>query len=109
MTSSRAAELIHLLGMDFATLADDPGLVTSGLPPLKPCRLPERGARIARREKRAYWAYVSDEQRREPGSPPRVVCAVGWEPGCPARQAVLFQRRQATRLRSAFPHVPTLV
>ena len=46
--------------------------------------MPERGARIARREERAYWAYVSDEQRREAG--------------CPARQAVLLQRRQATSL-----------
>jgi len=46
--------------------------------------LPERGARIARREERAYWPYVSDEQRREAG--------------CPARQALLIQRRQATSL-----------
>ena len=45
--------------------------------------MPERGARIARREERACWAQVSDEQRREPG--------------CPARQAVVIQRGQATR------------
>ncbi len=45
-------------------------------------RLPARGARIARRGERAYWAYVSDEQRREAG--------------CPARQAVVIQRGQAT-------------
>jgi hypothetical protein len=56
--------------------------MASGLSPLKQYRLPERGARIARREERAYWVYVSDEQRREAG--------------CPARQAVLVQRRQAT-------------
>jgi hypothetical protein len=30
--------------------------VTSGLSSLKQWRLPERGARIARREERAYWA-----------------------------------------------------
>ena len=42
----------------------------------------QRGARIARREERAYWPYVSDEERREAG--------------CPARQALLIQRRQAT-------------
>src|SRR5688500_3010232 len=26
---------------------------------------------MARREERAYWAYVSDEQRRQPGCPAR--------------------------------------
>jgi len=45
-------------------------------------RMSERGARIARREERAYWPYVSDEQRREAG--------------CPARQTVVIQRGQAT-------------
>src|SRR3954465_1361978 len=55
---------------------------TSGSSSPKQYRLPERGARIARREKRAYWAYVSDEQRREAG--------------CPARQAVVLQRGRAT-------------
>jgi len=34
----------------------------------------ERGARVARREERAYWEYSSDEQRRQSG--------------CPARQAL---------------------
>jgi hypothetical protein len=44
--------------------------------------MPERGARMARREKRANRDFVSDEQRRQPG--------------CPARQAVVIQRGQAT-------------
>ena len=50
---------------------------TSGLSSLNYYRMPERGARIARREERGYWAYVSDEQRREAG--------------CPARQTVVIQ------------------
>src|SRR5258705_6967721 len=33
--------------------------------------LPERGARLARREERAYREYVSDEQRRQTGCPAR--------------------------------------
>ena len=57
---------------------------TSGLSSLKQCRLPERGARIARREEGEYRLYLTDEQRREPG--------------CPARQAVLLQRGQATSM-----------
>ena len=52
--------------------------------------MPERGARIARREKRAYWAYVSDEQRREAG--------------CPVRQTVVIQRGQPTRATLARAH-----
>jgi hypothetical protein len=32
---------------------------------------PERGARMARRDDRAYWAYVREEQRRQPGCPAR--------------------------------------
>ena len=36
-----------------------------GLSSLTQYRMPERGARIARREERVYWALVSDEQRRE--------------------------------------------
>jgi hypothetical protein len=32
---------------------------------------PERGARMARREERAYREYVSDEQRSQPGCPAR--------------------------------------
>jgi hypothetical protein len=26
--------------------------------------------------------HVTDEQRREPGPPPRGLCAVGWDAGC---------------------------
>src|SRR5438105_3080648 len=55
---------------------------SSGLSSLNQYRLPERGARIARREERAYRRYVSDEQRREAGRP--------------ARQAVVIRRGQAT-------------
>ena len=32
--------------------------------------VPERGARLARRDDRAYWAYLREEQRREPGPAP---------------------------------------
>jgi CHAT domain-containing protein/Tfp pilus assembly protein PilF len=42
----------------------------------------ERGAGMARREERAHREFVSDEQRRQPG--------------CPAQQAVVIQRGQAT-------------
>ena len=41
----------------------------SGLSTLKEDQIAERGARLARREERAYWAYVSDEQRRQTGCP----------------------------------------
>jgi hypothetical protein len=34
----------------------------------------ERGARMARRDDRAYWAYVREEQRRQPGCPARELC-----------------------------------
>ena len=55
--------------------------------PLKQYQIPERGARIARREGRAYWAYVSDEQRREARGPRRVFPnPLGWEAGCQARK-----------------------
>ena len=57
---------------------DDP----SGPSTLNRYRMPERGARIARREERACWAQGSDEQRREAG--------------CPARQTVVIQRGRAT-------------
>jgi hypothetical protein len=53
-----------------------------GLSALIQYRWPERGARIAKREEREYWRYLSAEQRREAG--------------CPARQAVLKQRGRAT-------------
>ena len=36
--------------------------------------IPERGARMARREERANREYVSDEQRRQPGCPARELC-----------------------------------
>ena len=55
---------------------------TSGQSLLNQYRLPERGARIARREERVCWAQMSDEQRREAG--------------CPARQVVVIRRGQAT-------------
>ena len=40
-----------------------------------------RGARLARREEGAYWAYVTEEQRRQVG--------------CPARKALAFPLLQA--------------
>jgi heme exporter protein A len=48
---------------------------------------PGRDARIARRDVRGSREYLSEEPRREPGPPPRVLCAVGWEAGCPARDS----------------------
>jgi hypothetical protein len=55
---------------------------TSGASTLKRGQIAERGARLARREERAYWARESDEQRRQPG--------------CPAREAAPLQRGLAT-------------
>ena len=55
----------------------------SGLSTLKQYWIPERGARMARRDDREYREYLREEQRRQPG--------------CPAREPVLLQRRQATR------------
>jgi len=49
-------------------------------------RVSARGARIARRDNRGYWEYLREEQR--------------GEAGCPARQAVLDQRGQATSPRN---------
>src|SRR5437899_9618748 len=42
---------------------------------------PERGARLARREERAYREYVSDEQRSQAGCPARriVKCWLGQD------------------------------
>src|SRR5262245_29850153 len=40
---------------------------------------------MARRDDREYREYLREEQRRQPGSPPRVLCAVGWHPGSPPR------------------------
>src|SRR5437867_2084575 len=57
----------------------------SGLSSLNEDQIAERGARMARREAREYREYLSAEQRRQPG--------------CPAREVVLDQRGQATRLR----------
>ena len=70
--------------------------MTSGLYRLKQYRLPcaAPGSQGARSEH--IGRYVSDEQRREPGPPRRVVCVVGWDAGCPAWQAVLLQPIQAT-------------
>ena len=48
--------------------------------------MPERGARLARREERAYRAYSSDEQRRQNGAPAARSLLGGVETGCPARQ-----------------------
>src|SRR4051812_6135727 len=39
-----------------------------------PCTSPERGARIARRDDREYWASLREEQRREAGCPARELC-----------------------------------
>ena len=44
-------------------------LVSSGLYSLNKYQNPERGARMARRDDRAYREYVREEQRRQPGCP----------------------------------------
>ena len=49
---------------------------------MKKDQIPERGARMARRDDREYWAYLRKKGRRQPG--------------CPARKVVLLQPRQAT-------------
>jgi hypothetical protein len=36
---------------------------------------PERGARMARRDDRAYREYVREKQRRQPGCPARKMSA----------------------------------
>jgi hypothetical protein len=48
--------------------------------------IPERGARIARRDDREYREYLREEQRTEAG--------------CPARKPVLDQRGQSTRFET---------
>jgi hypothetical protein len=59
-----------------------PITATSGLSRLNEDWIPERGARMARRDDREYRKYLREEQRRQPG--------------CPARKPVLDQRGQAT-------------
>jgi hypothetical protein len=49
---------------------------------LKWDQIAERGARMTRRDDRAYREYSREEQRSQPG--------------CPAREVVLLQRGQAT-------------
>ena len=54
----------------------------SGLSSLNEDQIAERGARLARRDDRAYRESASEEQRRQLG--------------CPAREVVLVQRGQTT-------------
>src|ERR1700704_4378150 len=60
-----------------------------------------RGARIARREERAYREYVSDEQRREAGGPARKMTTNCWdrtpEPDCDASTSSQRARLEAER------------
>src|SRR5215218_10183078 len=53
-------------------------------------KMPERGARLARREERAYREYVSDEQRRQAGAAAARFVRGGVETGCPARQMAAY-------------------
>ena len=62
--------------------------------------VPERGARMARRDDGAYWVYVTEEQRREARSPRRGR-RVGVEEGCPPRELCESSRFQGTRMRSS--------
>ena len=59
---------------------------TSGLSGSDVMRIPERGARLARREERACRPHVSDEQRRQAGVPAARTVRGGVETGCPARK-----------------------
>ena len=45
----------------------------------------ERRARMARREERGYWAYLSDEQRRQPGRAARELWRESWLQGSKIR------------------------
>jgi hypothetical protein len=60
-------------------------MMSSGRSTVNKDQIAERGARMARRDDREYREYSREEQRRQPG--------------CPAREAVLDQRGQATRLQ----------
>ena len=62
----------------------------SGLSRLNDYRIPERGARIPRRDDQGYRAYLRHEQRREAGGP--------------ARQTVLEQCEQSTGMRQRTFH-----
>src|SRR6516225_3403117 len=66
------------------TVNFDTGSITSGLSTLNEDQFAERGARVARLDDREYREYLREEQRSQPG--------------CPAREVVLDQRGQATRL-----------
>src|SRR5947207_15978261 len=61
---------------------------------------PERGARLARREERAYREYVRDEQRSQPRGPQRG-SRVGVEEGCPAWRIVKSWLGQDTSAATA--------
>ena len=50
---------------------------------------------MARRDDGAYWAYVTEEQRRQPRGPRRG-SRVGVEEGCPARELCESSRFQGT-------------
>jgi hypothetical protein len=56
--------------------------MASGLYRLNKDQIPERGARLTRRDDREYREYLREEQRRQTG--------------CPARKVVLDQPIQAT-------------
>src|SRR5688572_3383037 len=66
--------------------------MTSGPSSLKQYWIPERGARMARRDDREYREYLREKQRSQPG--------------CPDRKAVLLQRRRATSFAENCVGVP---
>ena len=66
------------------SLTSERALTASGPSTLNKDQIAERGARVARRDDREYREYLREEQRSQPG--------------CPAREVVLVQREQATRL-----------
>jgi len=73
---------------DLLARSDTVGIQASVLSQPRVANYPERGARLARREERAYREYVSDEQRSQAG--------------CPARRIVKSWLGQDTRGQCVF-------
>ena len=78
-------------------------MTASGLYSLNKDWIPERGARLARRDDREYGEYLRKEQRRQAGAPAARVLRGGVEKGCPARKPVLDQRVPATSVGGRCP------
>jgi hypothetical protein len=87
ITSRGVCERVNRLLLDEtvssgSASADTAYSALSGLYPLNKYQIPERGARMARREAREFREYLRAEQRSQPG--------------CPARKLLVVPRMQAT-------------